>query len=363
MDRMLATLRDLTEIHAPSGHETPVAEHIAARMHDIARSIDIDALGNLIVQVGNPDAPTIVIDAHMDEVGLVVKRVDQAGNILFDKIGMVDDRVLLGREVDVLAPHGAIRGVIGIKGRHLQTQQELAQQPDVRQMWIDTGLSSAELAAAGVMPGTGIAYTTRFQELANGIILGKALDCRIGCAVAMETICRLVEAGAPALAELNIAAVFTVQEEIGSKGAAVAAFDLAPKLAIVLDTVPVEDPVLPVTAQSLKLGAGPVIRMFDFHPQTFYGCYTHPVMRRLLLDAAAAAGVPHQVDIMMSTWLDSATLHRTGAGIPTGTICFPRRYSHSPTEVAHRADAENAVRLLLAVVERAPGAQFRRKLK
>ncbi|MGE5560597.1 MAG: M42 family metallopeptidase [Chloroflexota bacterium] len=363
MNRLLETIRDLTEIHAPSGHETPVAEYIAARMHDTARSIDIDALGNLIVQVGNPDRPTVILDAHMDEVGLVVRRVDGAGNILFDKIGMVDDRVLLGREVDVLAPGGAIRGVIGIKGRHLQTADDLAKLPDVRQMWIDTGMSEAELAAAGVVPGVGIAYTTRFRTLANGFILGKALDCRIGCAVAMETVQQLVEAQAAVLNEINLAAIFTVQEEIGSKGAAVAAHGLDARLAIVLDTVPVDDPVVPAGARSLRLGAGPVLRMFDFHPQTFYGCYTHPVLRQLMIDAAVTAGIPHQIDIMMSTWLDSATLHRTGAGIPTGTVCFPRRYSHSPTEVAHIDDAANAVRLLTEIVGRAPGASFSRKLK
>jgi len=284
--------------------------------------------------------------------------------IFLDKLGWVDDRVLAGREVLILGDQRIIPGVIGVKSRHLVTREELALPLDVRKMWIETGLTRDELERSGVRAGTGVSFATRFRKMANGYVCGKALDCRIGCAVLIEVLFRLVEMSSPVLAGANIAAAFTVQEEIGAKGAAVVAYDLKPSFAIVLDTVPCEDPVVSLENQSVRLGAGPVIRTFDYHSETMYGCWTHPTLLKEILCVAQEAAIPHQLDIMTSTFLDSSTLHLTGSGVPTAAVCFPRRYSHSPVEVSHEEDIEYSVQLLVRFLNgRFGNLEFERRLK
>jgi putative aminopeptidase FrvX len=364
MNRLIETLEEFCNTMSPSGHETNMVECISKKVEKLADTIYVDTLGNLVVEIGNPEKDRFLIDAHMDEVGLVVVQVTDSGQILFDKLGLVDDRILLAREVAILASAGVIRGVIGIKGRHLQTSDELEKHIDVRQMWIDTGMGADELKAKGIKPGCGICFTTQFQVLPNQFIMGKSLDCRIGCAVAVEVIHRLFENSSDVLDKTRLSFAFTSQEEIGAKGASTVAFGLNPKAAIVLDTVPCDDSSFSGSTASIKLGKGPVIRMYDSFPQSFLACWTHPVFREMLPRIAEREGIAHQIDVMTRTFLDSSTLQFTGAGIPTASICFPRRYSHSPTEIAHLGDIENSTLLLIATLEElANGVQFDRKIK
>jgi tetrahedral aminopeptidase len=364
LNRLIEALEEFSNTISPSGHETAMVECISNKVQNAADSIYVDALGNLVVEIGNAQKDRLLIDAHMDEVGLVVLQVTESGQILFNKLGLVDDRVLLAREVDILARSGVIRGVIGIKGRHLMSAEELLKHIDTSQMWIDTGLGAEELKAKGVRPGCGICYTTKFQTLPNRLILGKSLDCRIGCAVAVEALLRICESSSGLLDKTKLSFAFTIQEEIGAKGASTVAFRLNPRAAIVLDTVPCDDSAWSGSTSIIRLGKGPVIRMYDCYPQTLSASWTHPVLRELLPNIAEKEGIPYQMDVMGKTFLDSSTLQFTGAGIPTASICFPRRYSHSPTEIAHLDDIENSVLLLIATLEElAKGVQFDRKIK
>jgi putative aminopeptidase FrvX len=364
MNRLLENLEEFCNKMSPSGHETDMVECISSKVEKVADSIYVDNLGNLVVEIGNSQKDRLLIDAHMDEVGLVVLRVTESGQILFDKLGLVDDRVLLAREVAILSKTGVTRGVVGIKGRHLMNADELGNHIDASQMWIDTGLSAGELKAKGIMPGCGICFTTKFQSFPNQFIMGKSLDCRIGCAVAVEVIHRICENAISLQDKTRLAFVFTSQEEIGAKGASTVAFNLKPKAAIVLDTVPCDDSNYAGSTSGIRLGKGPVIRMYDSFPQSFLASWTHPVFRELLPRIAEKEGISYQVDVMTRTFLDSSTLQFTGAGIPTASICFPRRYSHSPTEIAHLGDIENSILLLIATLEElANGVQFDRIIK
>jgi endoglucanase len=144
--------------------------------------------------------------------------------------------------------------------------------------------------------------------------------------------------------------MFTVQEEIGAKGAGVVAFDVRPNLTITLDNVPTKNPDQ-VSATEVDLGGGPVIRIFDWHPATKLGMFTHPKIKERLLEVARKEKIPHQKDVLTSTFLDSSTAHLTAGGIPGGSICFPRRYSHSPVEMSRLDDMENGVRLLVGFIQ------------
>jgi endoglucanase len=340
-------LRKLTEIPAPSGQEEFIRERIAKEVKPHCHQLLEDRLGNLIARTGPENGYRLGILAHMDEVGFIVTRISDRGLIGFEMIGTIDVRLLPGREVDIMAKDGKLlRGVIGNLSRHLQTAEDLAAPVSIKQLFIDTGSRSREdLLKEGVDIGSGIVFATAFYKWSNGTVLAKALDNRISCAVLIKTL----EALHGKLKKVGVYGMFTVQEEIGAKGAGVVAFDARPNLTITLDNVPTKNPDQ-VSATEVDLGRGPVIRIFDWHPATKLGMFTHPKIKERLLEVARKEKIPHQKDVLTSTYLDSSTAHLTAGGIPGGSICFPRRYSHSPVEVSHLNDMENGVRLLVAFI-------------
>jgi len=340
-------LRKLTEIPAPSGQEEFIRERIAKEVKPHCHQLLEDRLGNLIARTGPENGYRLGILAHMDEVGFIVTRISDRGLIGFEMIGTIDVRLLPGREVDIMAKDGKLlRGVIGNLSRHLQTAEDLAAPVSIKQLFIDTGSRSREdLLKEGVDIGSGIVFATAFYKWSNGTVLAKALDNRISCAVLIKTL----EALHGKLKKVGVYGMFTVQEEIGAKGAGVVAFDARPNLTITLDNVPTKNPDQ-VSATEVDLGRGPVIRIFDWHPGTKLGMFTHPKIKERLLEVARKEKIPHQKDVLTSTYLDSSTAHLTAGGIPGGSICFPRRYSHSPVEVSYLNDMENGVRLLVAFI-------------
>ena len=325
-------LRKLTEIPGPSGQEEFIKETVVREVQLHCHQLWEDPLGNLIARTGPENGYRIGILAHMDEVGLIVTRLSDRGLIGFEMIGTIDVRLLPGREVDIMAKDGKLlRGVIGNLSRHLQTAEDLAAPISIKQLFIDTGSRSREdLLKEGVDIGSGVVFATPYHKWPNGTVLAKALDNRISCAVLIKTL----EALHGQLKKVGVYGMFTVQEEIGAKGAGVVAFDVRPNLTITLDNVPTKNPDQ-VSSGEVDLGRGPVIRIFDWHPATKLGMFTHPTIKERLLEVAQKEDIPHQKDVLTSTYLDSSTAHLTAGGIPGGSICFPRRYSHSPVEMSH----------------------------
>lgn len=349
-DHFLKMIHDLVEIPGPPGQEQEVIRYLSDYAKPFADSIRIDRYGNLITSVGTNRPYKVAIVAHMDEVALIVKNIEANGAIRFEKAGIIDDRVLPGREVDIMVPDGLQRGAIGTKSRHLLAAEEMNRIPGYKEMWIDVGTSSKEQTEQlGITVGCGICFATTFSSLADGTMLAKALDDRIGCAVMIETLKRL--ASEPALSKVQVYGIGTAQEEIGARGAAVAAYGLDLDLAIVLDTVPVENPVVSLEKQTVRLNGGPVIRIFDIHMETLRGAISKPEIVDRLVSTAKSNTIPHQIDVLSGTFLDSTNLHLTGPGIPSGSVCFPRKYSHSPVEMASVNDALSAVELLVGFVK------------
>ena len=347
-NNLLSSIRALTQLNGPPGQEEEIRDYIIKNVKEYADIIEVDHMGNLIVGKGLTADYKIAIVSHMDEVSLIVKNIENNGVIRFEKSGMIDDRVLPGREVNIISLNGLKKGVIGTKSRHLLSEEEMQKNLSYKQMWIDVGASSRKaIEEMGITVGCGICFATGFCELADGSLLSKALDDRIGCAVMSETFRLVAERGTRGIDTYLIG---TVQEEIGARGAAIAAFDLKPDLAIVLDTVPVEDPVVSSEQQTVKINQGPVIRIFDIH-SSLKGAISNPVIVKRLIEVAEKKEIPYQKDVLSGTFLDSTTLQMTGGGIPVGSICFPRKYSHSPTEIASINDAEDTVKLLVAFIE------------
>ena len=341
-------LKRLTETPGPSGQERQVRDAIAKEILPFCQELREDALGNLLARVGTKQDYRVGILAHMDEVGLIVSQISDRGLISFEVAGTVDVRQLPGLEVDLMASDGKlVRGVIGNQSRHLQTAEELSAQISHRQLFIDMGARSRdEVLARGVRIGSGVVFATKFHQFPNRTVLAKALDDRISCAVLAKTI----QALHSTLKNITVYGMFTIQEEIGAKGARVVAFDVQPQMTITLDTVPTKNPDR-VSVQDLELGRGPVIRLFDWHPSTKKGMFTHPAIKDRLLQVAKGERIAHQIDVLTSTYLDSSEVHLTAGGIPGGSICFPRRYAHGPVELSDLNDVEGGLKLLIALMK------------
>ena len=341
-------LKKMCELPGPPGQEHAVRNFIADELKPFCRVVREDPLGNLIAEAGAGDGYKVGVLAHMDEVGFIVSSISDRGLIGFELMGNIDSRSLLNREVDVIGPDGAlIRGVIGNLSRHLQTEEELQERISHRNLWIDIGAGSfPEVEKQGIRIGSGIVFATKFHCHPGGAISGKALDNRAGCSVLVEAI----KALGARLKGTTLYGMFTCQEEIGAKGAQVVAFDSRPQMTITLDTVPTKNPDK-AAPRDTDINKGPVIRLFDWLPSAKLGMFTHPAIKERMLTAAQEIEIPFQVDVLTSTYLDSSRAHLTAGGIPGGSICIPRRYSHSAVEMGHMNDITNGIRLLTKVIE------------
>ena len=347
LNNLKELLKKLAECPGPSGQEQQVRSLIVEELKPFCKELREDPLGNLIAKVGADDGYKVSILAHMDEVGLIVSGIYENGLISFELLGSLDVRCLLSREVDIINLDGKlIRGVIGNGSRHLQTAERLTEQLSHKQLWIDIGSKSLnDVLEQRISIGCGIVFSTKFHIYPNGTILGKALDNRMGCTVLIEALKSL----SSNLKTATVLGMFTCQEEIGAKGARVVAFDSRPQMAITLDTVPLKNPDK-LGFQDIDLSRGPVIRLFDWHPSTTYGMYTHPLIKDRLVEVAQKGKIAYQVDVITNTFLDSSQVHLTAGGIPGGSICFPRRYAHCPVEVGHLNDIMGGLNLLIKFV-------------
>jgi tetrahedral aminopeptidase len=347
-ENLVEVLRKLSQAPGPPGQEQRVKDIIVEELRAFCTEIVEDPLGNLIATVGAEDGYRVGVLAHMDEVGFIITKIANNGLLGFELTGIIDDRCLLGCLVHVIGPEGRlIPGIIGNKSRHLQTEEELKARVSHKALWIDVGAASRdEVLGRGIGIGSGVVFATPFHVYENGAILGKALDNRISCAVLVEAL----KALSSKLKKTTVYGMFTIQEEIGAKGARVVAFDRRPQMTITLDNVPTQNPV-EVGPGEVDLNRGPVVRIFDWWPSLTFGMFTHPSIKERLLEVAAREKIVCQSDVLTSTFLDSCEAHLTAGGIPGGSICFPRRYAHSPVELSHLNDMKGGLQLLVKFLE------------
>lgn len=346
MPTILERLTALAALDAVSGQEQTVVAHLKRALDGVADDVSVDAVGNLYaVRRGARPGPTVLIAAHTDEIGLMVKAVEPDGFVRFDKVGGVLDNLLAARLVRV---RGHL-GVIGMRAGHFQSPEERGRAPSASTAYVDVGARSADaVAAMGIGVGDAIAFVSDVVAFGpdGTFVVGKAIDDRLGCAVAWA----LLEAGAPPAGTLVVA--FTSQEEVGLKGARVAGTRWQPDLAIAVDTMPSGDtPDMSLTRDlNVRLGAGPVLQTLAGASGS--GFLVHPAVARYLRELAAAEGVPLQVTTFTDGNNDAAAIAWSGTGVPAASLCIARRYAHSPTEVADLRDADATLRLLQALVAR-----------
>ena len=337
---MLKLFEKLVEIPGGSGFEEKVIEFMASELKRSLPDVSVDSMGNVIGKIGK-GKKSVMVCAHSDEVGMLVKYIDPRGYIYFDLNGMIDERVLLSTKVDICTDKGIYTGVVGVKNRHLLTAEDLKRTISISDIWIDVGAESAEeVKRWGIEIGDPILFHANFQKIGKDTIISKAIDNRAGCAILID----LAEKMKSIKIDYQLFFVAATQEEVGSRGAKVAAQTLGPDMAIVIDTVPASDPITPPQQATSECGKGPVIRSMDVNALGWGTIYSKKIQQRLI-QTAIKNRIPHQKDIFR-TWTDASTIHTSGRGIPCGGIYIPRRYSHSPTELVKWSDVEKTAELL-----------------
>jgi len=340
-------LKRLSESVGVSGFEQSVQNVIKEELQGYVDSLTSDSMGNLVAVKGSGDR-SLMLAAHMDELGLIVKHIDEKGFIRFAKLGGVPDHVLLGRRVQILTQRGVVEGVIGCKAIHVMKEEERKQLVTYDKMFIDVGARSLEEARSlGIRVGDPIAVKAEMFELSGGLVCGKAFDDRAGCAVLIELLRRVESPG------FKVYATFTVQEKVGLKGATVSAFTLNPTVGIAVDTtIAVDHPGAQEQEMPVKVGAGPVILVADGRRDSLSGgLIANAKVRQWLQEAAERAQVPYQLEVLEGGTTDATAIQLSRRGVPAGVVSIPSRYTHSFSEVVSLSDLENCVKLLVKAVE------------
>ncbi|MGE5674117.1 MAG: M42 family metallopeptidase [Mycobacterium leprae] len=347
---LLERLRLLVSLTAPSGQEEDTVRFLLPKLRDAADEVTVDPLGNVIaVKKGKSGGRRLLLSAHMDEIGFIVRKVEADGYLRFEKLGGHDDRILLAQRVWVRGSKGRLAGVIGCKSAHLSggERDKLVKHPE---MYMDIGArSAAEVAAMGVTVGDPVGYMSELAELglASGRFIAHGLDDRAGCALLWHLLDDLKGTELPG----DLVLVFSVQEEVGLRGARTAAQAMNADVALAVDMTAADD--TPDTGTRwLQLGKGPAIKVMD------NSLLAHPAMRRAMVAAAERAGVTTQAEILTGIGTDAGAIHQSGGGVVTGALSVANRYTHSPVEMFDRADLEGAYRLLREVVLGIEGADL-----
>ena len=334
----LKLLERLCNVVAVSGDEAEVRKIVLEEVKPYADEVKVDALGNvLVIKFGRARRERrmrVMLDAHMDEVGFMIVADDGEGIYCFETVGGMDVRHLVGKQVFV--GRECIPGVIGAKPVHLMSPEERTKKVQIDVLRVDVG--PAGKAKVGDRAG----FATKFRRVGPSI-LSKSIDDRIGVAT-------LIELVKHAPSNIDLCAAFTVQEEIGLRGAKVAAYYFNPDLAIAIDSTPARD--LPVfdggenMTYNTKLGLGPAIYIAD-------GSTLHdPRLVRFLQETAEAEKVPYQIRQPGGGGTDSGAIQRSLAGIPAVSVSVPHRYTHSPISISRVDDWKNTINLLHAALKR-----------
>jgi putative aminopeptidase FrvX len=346
MDATIELIERLTAIPGPSGYEDAVVIAIREQLEGLPGTIEVDAIGNLVLRLpAESGAPSLLLAAHTDEVGLLVGSVADDGMVYCVRNGFIDERTLLASRIEIWTDTGPVLGVIGSKSRHQVDASDLARAIEVEDLWIDVGAgSAAEAERLGIRIGQPATTVSPLARLGDGLLTGKAIDNRAGCAVLIE----VARAVAERPRDYELVFAWAAQEEVGSRGARVLSHWLTPTAAVVVDTMPAGDRSTPAHRATSAVGAGPVIRAQDTRGTA--GTLYSPQVRRQLERVARSLGIPFQVDCY-PTWTDACEIHLAGRGVATGGVFLPRRCSHSASEVIATADIQRAIELLVGFTD------------
>ena len=332
-------LKTLIETPGPSGYERDVAAVWRTEAETFADEVDRDLTGNSFawLRASNPDAPTVLVEGHIDEIGIQITHIDPEGYIWFDAIGGWDAQVLTGQRIRFLTSRvEPVFGVIGRKAAHLLKAEDRDKAVKIEDLWIDIGVSSRDEALKWVSIGDAGVVDAPFTGIGDGLIVSRAIDNRSGAFVALEVL-RLLSEDRP---YVNVVALAAAQEEISFAGAYTAVFRTEPTVAIAIDVTHATD--YPGADKKrndeVALGSGPVLTR---------GSSANSVVFERLVAAANSAEISFTVQgSARATWTDADAMIRSGRGPATGVVSIPTRYMHSPNETIAVSDLDACTELL-----------------
>jgi tetrahedral aminopeptidase len=339
MDKLL---RELLEASGISGYEKEITSIMKRELAKCSDSVTVDAFGNCIARKGR-GKKKIMIAAHMDEIGLLVKQVTKEGFLGFIKIGGIDDRVLVGQRVVIKSKGGDIPGIIGAKPPHLQREEERKQVIKYEDMFIDAGFKNKDEADKAVSIADPVIFEPNAGELRGGLSYGKAIDNRLGCYALIKVMAHL---RLPA----EIYGVATVQEEVGLKGARTSSFRINPDFALAIDTTCAGDsPGIRERESCIKVGGGVAITIIEAAGR---GVIVNQKVKELFTHTAQTNKIKYQIDVVEGGMTDGAMIYMNREGIETGVLSIPARYVHSPSGVFSMEDVKGTIDLTVKVLER-----------
>ncbi len=351
-DRLHARTIDLMMIPGLSGHEGRVRRRLAAEMQALGLTTKTDRLGNLIATApGQAGRPSVMLFAHMDQVGFVVRKIEASGAIRLERLGGVPERALASQEVLICVAEGRdVRAVVANKSHHATGPEEKYRVAPYQEIMVDAGFSRADDAlAAGIGIGSPVVYAPKAIALAGGRIAGTAVDDRAGCAVIVEAARWLV--ATPDRPTVHF--VFSTQEEFNLRGALVVAQALTPDIAIQLDLMLATDTPDMQARGDVALGLGPAMSLYSFHGRgTLNGTIPHPALVNLFEESAAGKRLTLQRSAQVGVLTDSSYVQLAHHGVAVIDLGFPCRYTHSSLEVCDIDDLESLTKLLVAAIPR-----------
>jgi putative aminopeptidase FrvX len=349
-ERLKTWLTDLMMIPGLSGYEGRVRRYLKTELQGFGLKTRTDRMGNLIATIaGSEGAPSVMLFTHMDQLGLVVRKIEKNGLVRVERLGGVPERALAAQAVIFSIGEGRdVAGVIANKAHHATQPDEKYKVVPYQDIYIDAGFSNAEeVLAAGIDIGTPVVYKPNVMELAGGRIAGTSVDDRAGCAVVLE----VARALAAYEKRPTVHIVFSTQEEFNLRGALTAAQVLKPDIAIQIDLILAADTPDMASRGDVVLGGGPGMAMFSFHGRgTLNGTIPHPALVALFDRTARETGINLQRSAHIGCLTDSSYVQLVGQGVASIDMGFPMRYSHSALEVCDLSDLEELSRLLVAAI-------------
>ncbi len=342
-ENLESLIRRLSDAHGISGYEDEVREIIKAELEDHVDEIMVDKLGNIIC-IKNGNEFSEMIAAHMDEIGFMVKYIEDNGFLRVTPIGGWFSQTALNQRVVLHGRKGKVVGVIGCKPPHFMKDDERRKVIEIRDMFIDIGASSKdEVKELGIEVGTPVTIDRKAERIGNRVT-GKAFDNRAGVAVMIEAMKRTES-------KATVYAVGTVQEEVGLKGARISAYAITPDVALALDVAPSTDyPGAESVKIDVKLDKGPVITVADASGR---GLIAPKSVLDWLVETAENSKIEYQLEVGEGGTTDATAIHLTKSGIPTGVISVPARYIHTPVEVISLKDLDLSAELVARSLETA----------
>ena len=341
-------LEELCGIHAVSGREDRAVRYLRDAVEPLADSVSVDNLGNVVAILEGAKHPDhkLMLQAHMDELGLIIRGVTDDGFLLFERVGGVPEKSLLGQRIDILTDEDKlVPAYVGPKSHHITSREEKFVVPKVHDMFLDLGFSSrAEVLEAGIQVGDPATYHPNYHRIGDGLIISKALDNRVSVFILLELLKRFSEKRP----DSTLAFSFTVLEEFSIRGSLPTVNLVQPDAIISLDITiapdtPIDDPLHPV-----RIGGGPAIKMMDFHGRgTLGGMFSNPKLRRFIEAQAKEAGIPLQREVLVGVITDPAfQLYLGDRGQVIAGFSIPHRYSHSAISACHERDIGQSIELL-----------------